>query len=271
MSLFPKFFTAAAIATTLALGASAALVMSDSAAMAGPYSATWNFGVSAQTREINPIMKIRTGSSFYTAPQYYSYSNPFGSSVNTPDRIERSQVASFFLFDDGNELSMFTFFDIPRDADGGNVDATITSTGLAGNNGVYVSVRDDPGDSSYAWNTATGTSNPDWRWSACCTDGMVLSGLPNGVGDEWSLNFAFNNYTGITEFRVYLLNDAYEDGGRTIQSFAIPAPLANSLVISRTSEVPVVAMSEPAAALFPLAALFLIGGIARNRRRARTA
>lgn len=260
--VFPKIFTAAALATTLVMGASGA--------MAGPYSATWNSGVSAQTREINPIMKIRTGSSFYTAPQYYSYNTPFGASVNTPDQIERSQVASFFLFDDGNELSMFTFFDVPRDPDGGNVNATITSTGLAGNNGVYVSVRDDPGDSSYAWNVANGTSNPDWRWSACCTDGMVLSGLPNGVGDEWSLNFAFNDYSGVTEFRVYLLNDAYEDGGRTIQSFNIPAAQANSLVISRTSEVTVVAISEPAAALFPLAALFLIGGIARNRRRARS-
>lgn len=249
MSLFPKFFTAAAIATTLVMGASAA--------MAGPFSATWNSGASAVEREIFPIMKAHSSGGFYTAPQYYSYSTPFGAAVNTPDNIEQSNVAHFFLHDDGNELSMFTFFDRPRDADGGAVFANITSTGLAGNNGVYVSVRDDPGDSSYVWDAATGTSNPTWRWSPCCTDGMVLSGLPNGVGAEWSLNFQFNNIEGITQFKVFMLNDFYENGGRAIQEFSIPASQANTLVISRTSEI-TVAVPAPAGMLFPLAALGLI-------------
>lgn len=253
MSLFRKFFTAAGATVAIA----AALAMGASAAMAGPFAATWNQGALQLEREIFPIMKAHSSGGFYTAPQYYSYSTPYSASVNTPDNIEQSNVAHFFLHDDGNELSLFTFFDRPRDADGGLVFADITSSGLAGNNDVYVSVRDDPGDSSYTWNTATGTSSPTWRWSPCCTDGMVLSGLPNGVGDEWSLNFQFNDIDGINQFKVFLLNDFYENGGRTIQEFSIPASQANTLVISRTSEV-TASVPAPAGLIFPLAAIALI-------------
>ena len=272
MFRFPKF---------LAACFAVALIAGFSPARAGPYSIVWGSGADLGlgevpegvhptfiARNIYPIMKARPGGGFYTAPQYYSYDTPFGASVNTPDNIEKSQVASFFLFDDGNELSMFSFFDIPRDADGGHVTANITSAGLAGNNDVYVSVRDDPGDSTYAWDVASGTSSPNWSWVSCCTDGMVLSGLPDAEGDTWGLDFDFLSSSGINTFRFYFLGDAYENGARTIQSVSIPAAQANTLVVRRISEV-TAAVPAPAGMLFPLATLFLIGGIARNRRRRR--
>lgn len=276
MPVFPKFFTTAAAAATVAI----TLALGAPAAMAGPYSIVWGSGANLglgevpegihptfAARNIYPIMKAHSGGGFYTAPQYYSYGTPWSASVNTPDRIEQSQVASFFLFDDGNELSLFSFFDIPNDGSGGHVTANITSAGLAGNNGVYVSVRDDPGDSSYAWDAVNGTSNPNWSWVSCCTDGMVLSGLPDAEGDTWGLDFDFLSYSGINTFRIYFLGDAYENGARTIQSVSIPAQLANTLVFRRIEESVTVAVPAPAGMLFPLAALFLIGGIVRNRRR----
>lgn len=266
MSLVPKFFTTAGATVAIA----AALVMGASAAMAGPYSLVWGSGANLglgelpegvhptfSVRNIYPIMKARPGGGFYTAPEYYSYNTPYGASVNTPDNLERSQVASFFLFDDGNELSMFSFFDIPRDADGGHVYADITSAGLAENPDIYVSVRDDPGDSTYAWDTASGTSSPRWSWVACCTDGMVLSGLPDGDGDTWGLDFDFLSYSGINTFRIYTLTDAYENGDRTITSVSIPAALANTLVIRRISQT-TASVPAPAGLIFPLAAIALI-------------
>jgi hypothetical protein len=74
MSLFPKFFTAPAIATTLVMGAT-------TAAMAGPYSIVWGGGAHLglgevpegnngffSAREIFPIMKAHPSGGFYTAP-----------------------------------------------------------------------------------------------------------------------------------------------------------------------------------------------------------
>lgn len=262
MSFFSKFPTAAAIAVAVTVAAATA--------QATPYSVIWgggaNLGVGAvpegihptfSARNIYPIMKAHPSGGFYTAPQYYSYNTPWGASVNTPDNIEQSQVASFFLFDDGNELSMFSFFDIPNDGDGGHVDANITSAGLAGNNDVYVSVRDDPGDSTYAWDATTGTSNPNWRWVSCCTDGMVLSGLPDEEGDTWGLDFDFLSYSGIDTFRIYTLTDDFENGGTQIVSISIPAPLISTVVFRRIEE-QTASIPAPAGLIFPLAALGLI-------------
>jgi hypothetical protein len=270
MSLFPKLFAAAAIAATLVMGAT-------TAAMAGPYSIVWGGGAhlglgevpegnngTFNAREIFPIMKAHPSGGFYTAPQYYSYSTPFGASVNTPDQIEQSQVASFFLFDDGNELSMFSFFDVPNDGNGGHVFADITSAGLAGNPNVHVSVRDDPGDSSYAWDTANGTSNPNWRWTSCCTDGMVLSGLPDEQGNTWGLDFDFLSYEGIDTFRIYTLTDAYENGNPTITHVSIPAAQISTVIFRRIEE-QAAAIPAPAGMLFPLAAIGLMAIRRRNR------
>lgn len=266
MNRISRFLAAAVVAAGAAFA---------SAAQAEPYSVIWGPGadlsvghislgdiVPFNARYIYPIVKEKPGG-FYSAAEYYSYGSPFGSSANTPDNLEVSNSMHLFLFSDGNELSQFIFFDRPNDGSGGELNGAITSAGLAGR-GVYVSVRDDPGDSSYVWNDATGTSNPNWRWSSCCTDGMVLSGLPDASGDNWGLDIDVLSYSGVNTVRIYTLDAAYEDGGRTIQSFQIPISQLNSIVFRRTEAPVVVAVPAPAGMIFPLAAL----GLVALRRRA---
>lgn len=261
MSVFPKFFTAAAIATTLVMGASAA--------MAGPYSARWTTGATTQEREINPIVSPN-GSGFRTAAQYYSYSSPFGASANTPDNLERSDTLTMFLYDDPNSgLSLFHIYDEPNDGSGMAANLSITSSGLE-NTGQSFIVRDDPGDTSFFWNDATGSANLSFQSTPCCTDGWVLGLLPDASTDSWSINTQYSFLTGISRFDIVTLRDPFGTGPRIIDRFSIAPSSLDTLEFVRTGET-VVAMSEPAAALFPLAALFLIGGIARNRRRARAA
>lgn len=188
------------------------------------YEAVWNSGSVVNEREIFPISKSNSAGGLLTAPQYYSYSNPDGASANTPDDLEESQVAQFFLFDDGGILSLFLIMDIPRDADGGQVDLTINSEGLAGE-GIQVTVRDDPGDSSYVWDDSNGSSNPTFNWAPCCTDGMVLSGFP--IDSDWSINMQFLQRNGLSEFKV----KTFDSTGTTIESFSIPSNQVNTLQI----------------------------------------
>lgn len=259
MSVFPKIFASACLA--------AALAVSATAAQAGPYSARWLSGTTVNEREINPIVYDNGGGNFRTAAQYYSYSTPFGASANTPDNLERSNTATMFLYDDPNNgLSLFHIYDRPNDGDGSRIDVDIASTGLAGTGQSFI-VRDDPGDTSFAWNDATGSANLSFFSSPCCTDGWVLGLLPDAGGDSWTIDVDFTQTQGITNFRVVTLADPFTtQGARVIQDFQISAANINTLEFVRTSET-VVAMPEPAAALFPLATLFLIGSIARHRRR----
>lgn len=259
MSVFPRFFTAAAIATTLAMGASAA--------MAGPYSARWLSGATVQEREINPVVSPN-GSGFRTAQQYYSYSNPDGSSANTPDNLERSNTLTMFLYDDPNNgLSLFHIYDVPRDSDGSRMTFQVSSTGLAGTGQSFI-VRDDPGDSSFIWNDATGASGTiGLVSSACCTDGWVLGLLPDASPDSWSIDTQYSQIVGITQFDIVTLRDPFGTGPRIIDRFSIDANQINSLEFVRTGET-VVAVSESTALLFPLAAAFLIGTARRARRTA---
>ncbi|CAN0513240.1 unnamed protein product, partial [Discosporangium mesarthrocarpum] len=141
-----------------------------------------------------------------TAAQYYSYSNPFGASANTPDSLERSNTLTMFLYDDPNNgLSLFHIYDVPLDGDGSRMIFQVSSTGLAGS-GQSFFVRDDPGDSSFIWNDATGASgNINLVSSPCCTDGWVLGLLPDASTDSWSINTQYSQIVGITQFRVVTL------------------------------------------------------------------
>ena len=182
--------------------------------------------------EIYPISKDKgAGPTYYSDVEYYSYNTPNMAAANTPDNLEESQVAQWFLFADPSDpsnLSLFMFMDKPHDGSGGSVDLSVSSTGLAGT-GVRVSVRDDPGDSAYTWNDATGTMSANFTWQSCCTDGLVLANLPTYL--LWSINVQFNSYSGVDQFKVRTLNQCWQDGGRSINNFQIPASQANSLFI----------------------------------------
>ena len=250
MSLFPKFFprlfTAAAVVTTLVMGASAA--------MAGPYSVRWG-GVNEV--EINPLYWSTSSGGFRPAAHYYSYSSPNVAAANTPDGLERSDTATMFLYDDPNTgLSLFHIYDRPHDGTGSRVSASITSTGLAGTGQSFL-VRDDPGDNSFAWNDATGSANLNFVSSSCCTDGWVLGLLPDQSTDSWSIDVDFTTLEGINTFDIVTLRNPLGAGPRIIERFSIAANEINTLEFVRTGET-VTAVAAPAGLIFPLAALGLI-------------
>eukprot|EP01129_Flabellula_baltica_P010134 TRINITY_DN4246_c0_g2_i1.p1 TRINITY_DN4246_c0_g2~~TRINITY_DN4246_c0_g2_i1.p1 ORF type:complete len:888 (+),score=167.51 TRINITY_DN4246_c0_g2_i1:2-2665(+) len=209
------------------------------------YAAMWNSGASAQVKKIYPL-KYMGPSGYYSASQYYSYGTPYGASANTPDGLEESSVAQYYFFDDDEEVSLFFYFDRYADDSGGIVTADITSEGLAGK-GASITVRDDPGDSSYIWNDSDGTSSPYWKWWPCCTDGMVLGKLPQPVekvggvtptfnpsDHTFCVNMKFSEQEGVTQFKVQTLTDYLENGQRTITSFSIPSVQANTLKLCYT-------------------------------------
>jgi len=226
MALFPKLLTATAVVTTLVMGACAA--------MAGPYSFRWG-GVNG--REINPIVYDNGGGNFRTAAQYYSYSTPNGGAANTPDNLERSNTATMFLYNDPNNgLSLFHIYDDFFDADGSRVDVNITSAELAGTGQSFL-VRDDPGDTSFAWNDATGSANLSFFSSPCCTDGWTLGLLPDASGDSWSVNANFVQRQGIDTFDIVTLRDPFiSQGARVIDRFSIAANQINTLEFVRSGE-----------------------------------
>lgn len=196
------------------------------------YYALWNAGGQELEREILPLMRPRPGGGFYTAPQYYSYNTPYGASANTPDGLEESQVAQFFLFDDGQDLSLFMIWDRPNDADGGSADVSIL--GLP--NGSSWIVRDDPGDASYVVDQF-GNSYPRFQWVACCTDGGAIR-LANR--ESFSIGISFSARTGLNQFKF-----RHQTENGDIATFSIPAASANSLRIeARTRNVPPIAVAS---------------------------
>jgi len=268
MTGFRNFFAAAAIAVAATVVAAPA--------QATPHSVIWgpgaNLGVTEtvkghhsgfSVRNINPLKKA-LGGGFYDEVQYCSYNNPYGASANTPDGLEQSQTLTFFLFENGkDDISLFLIMDKWNDGSGSAANISVTSAGLAGT-GVNVLVRDDPGDSSYAWNDATGAMNPDFRSWPCCTDGMVLGYLPDASESSWSINYSFNSYEGLNQARIWYLADAYENNpNQGFQSFQIPMNQLNTLVFRRIGET-TAAVTAPAGLIFPLAAL---GLFAVRRRR----
>ena len=203
------------------------------------------------------------GGNFRTAAEYYSYNSPFGAAANTPDNLERSNTATMFLYDDpGNGLSLFHIYDRANDGDGFTASVSITSTGLAGFFQTFL-VKDDPGDDTFVWNSATGSANLDFVSSPCCTDGWVLGLLPDVSSVSWTVNAAFTSRSGITNFDIVTLADPFGTGPRVVQRFSIAANEINSLEFVRSAES--VEVSESAALIFPMAALCLI---AVRRRRA---
>lgn len=213
---------------------------------AGPsgmcYAAMWNDGEVVE--KVIPLSK-KVANGFLDASAYYSYSTPYGFSMNSPDDLEESQVAQYFFYDDQETVSLFISFDRPNDPDGGIVRADVTSENLAGRGGGIL-VKDDPNDSSYVWDYATGTASPSWRWWPCCTDGFVMGPLPNppmastnvdAASERYCINFAFKGTPeGVDTYKVrtyeYWPNATHPSP--PIKSLNVPAASANSLKMCYT-------------------------------------
>jgi hypothetical protein len=192
MNIFGKTFISAAAA----LFGLAGIIGS---AQAGPYSYSINNGTAVS---INEISKVQ-GAGYYSETGYYGYGSPNGASSNTPDNLETSNTISLFLFRDANNdrLSLFQLMDRANDGDRFSVTTGITSSGLAGSGQSFI-VRDDPADSSYLWNDATGSASISHVSFSCCTDGFVLGYLPDAGGDSWDINLSFPAFSGLNTLRI---------------------------------------------------------------------
>jgi len=248
-----RHFLSAAIGLTLVLVAAVS-------AQAGPFSISLDDG--SPDREVNPLTFTYRGqpNRIASAPDIVLASKGCverRSCDGNSDALHRAGILQdrtghFFLYDDGNELSMAAIFSRGQS---GHVSAAITTTGLAGNPDVNLSVPERNTDFGNVWNTADGNFRTTFIWGDGQADQMVLSGLPNGAGDEWSLQFITYHTSGIFDYMFFMLDAPYDDGGRVIESFTFSR--FGSFTISRTAEA-TASVSAPAGLIFPLAALGLI-------------
>lgn len=226
-----------------------------SPAWASPYSVELNLNGSSVTGEVNPIKAPP-----FDETQFYNNGDPL-----LPVQLPQ-QTLAFYLFENtSNQLSLAMVLA------GGVTDSSIsvTSTGLTGQ-GVTTLLRDDPDDGYIDWDDTTGTMQAFFDPGVFNdTDGMILGYLPSAADSSWYLTVDFTLQSGYSDVFIFDLRDPFVSPETSVVELLAGSIVANTtstVTFSRTGET-VVAMSEPAGILFPLGALFLIGGIARNRRR----
>ena len=104
----------------------------------------------------------------------------------------------------------------PSPGNGGTLDVTLNATGqgigFQSNPQVAVdlTLRDDVWN-TYDWDPSSGNGHFNWNWLECCTDGMVMGILPNGL---WSYTFFWD-----------LAKTQNMDGGTQVHHRPLRSPL----------------------------------------------
>jgi hypothetical protein len=127
-----------------------------------------------------------------TAPAFYSYGNPNGSSANTG--LEISNTLIIFLYEDVNTgiISLFLIADIANDGSGGSLQFDVNCLPAT----AFVSVQDDAGEFSGVPPLISG----NWSWGDCCTDGGVIEdiGCNNTINLDYLISSGIDNIVWIT-------------------------------------------------------------------------
>jgi hypothetical protein len=135
-----------------------------------------------------------------SAEGFYRYALGFDASFNGPTLELTDDRSHLLLANNTDGLSLVVVHDRPQDGDGGNADTRYEVSGDS--DGLVISVMDDPtniGD-SYTGNPGDSTFTAVHAWSACCTDGLALTGL----SDEWSITMEFTSQvTGLDTWAAY--------------------------------------------------------------------
>jgi hypothetical protein len=151
---------------------------------------------------------------------FYAYDSPRVVSSNN-GYAEKEKSDFFFIQDAGNDVFLVMAHDAPANRDGGQIQLSVTSTGLGTD--TYVAQKDDvagveyysPGDSKkcqdkttdcFAWDNTIGEGSFAWNYAPCCTDGVVLGPLPQL---DFSMEFDYTKTKGIDAFRL----GSYNSGG----------------------------------------------------------
>lgn len=127
-----------------------------------------------------------------SAPAFYSYGVPNGSSANTGFEISNTLI--IFLYEDINTgiISLFLIADIANDGSGGSLQFDINC--LPGT--AYVSVQDDGGEFFGSPPVISG----NWSWGDCCTDGGVIEdiGCNNAINLDYLISSGIDNILWLT-------------------------------------------------------------------------
>ncbi|HZV70897.1 MAG TPA: gliding motility-associated C-terminal domain-containing protein [Saprospiraceae bacterium] len=129
-----------------------------------------------------------------SAPAFYEYGIPAGSSANTGLELENALI--LFLYEDMNTgvISLFLIADIQNSGSGGTLSFEFNCAPA----GSFLSVTDDPGE--FAGSPPLFTGN--WSWSTCCTDGGVIE----NIGCNTNMNLDLLVSSGIDSI-VWLTGD----------------------------------------------------------------
>lgn len=158
-------------------------------ALSPPSPLAYKLLIGAFEHPVRPIRRAQT------VEEYYGYGSPQGSSANTPDGLEESDVIVAFLYQntDTGHVSLVLIFDAANDGSG--MHARLSMGGLPAD--AVWSVLDDPGETARSPINADGTSEGVWNLSECCTDGGALSGSFDAPLD---IGFAFSELNNVSEF-----------------------------------------------------------------------
>jgi len=145
---------------------------------------------------------------------FYAYNSPVALSSNTGYQEDHTSDV-YFVQDEHNQVFLVLNHDKPGNGKGGAMKLGIHSTGLEG--ATFVAQKDDVAGASYyeegdaqrcnhkpngdcfAWDHSIGEGSFTWRWSGCCTDGMVLGPMPDS---QWEMFLNYTEIRNVEEFRI---------------------------------------------------------------------
>jgi hypothetical protein len=131
------------------------------------------------------------------AAGYFRYDQGDASSFNGPEPVLVNERSHLFLVNATDGLSLFIVHDRPGNADGGGAFSRIEIQGDP--DGAFRSVEDDPGE-PYGGNPGDSVFTADHVWSACCTDGVAVTGID---GLTWSLTVELSDLAGMNSWAAY--------------------------------------------------------------------
>eukprot|EP01119_Soliformovum_irregulare_P000948 TRINITY_DN1069_c0_g1_i1.p1 TRINITY_DN1069_c0_g1~~TRINITY_DN1069_c0_g1_i1.p1 ORF type:complete len:2760 (+),score=837.80 TRINITY_DN1069_c0_g1_i1:89-8368(+) len=144
-----------------------------------------------------------------TVVQHYAYSSST-SSGNTGNEISDSIV--MYLYEQpafnlkARSVSLVMVIDKQNDGTGGQVQVKMTYTGTPSDfSGLQIAVQDDPAriveNALDTYQLGNYVFSGSWKWDACCTDGMAISGIPTN-GNDFNFNINFTKLSGISQVVV---------------------------------------------------------------------
>ena len=153
------------------------------------FKANWNSG----SMDLEPFVGSKD------VATHYAYEKPYTHSSNAGTEVSDSTV--MYLYQDSRDRSKTNFVfinDLRADGSGGKMNGNFLAYNKATKASfpLTIAVRDDKDNDSFK--TSGNAVVTQWKWAACCTDGIAFSNLPA----SFCLNVSLSNIDGINQ--IYL-------------------------------------------------------------------